>query len=136
MMAFDSMAPSVIIETCVVIHIYLRHHPCNEVELQFYAHRFPHHQIQDLQESLGQREICSSSNCYVTPSAMQNVTWYEAEIHCKQMGGHLVSINSEQEWNLLTSSHVTEGKIGYLVHALHSPLYFIGLTAKVNQPVC
>ncbi len=135
MMAFGSMVQSAT-QICMLIHIYLMHHPCNEVELQFYAHHFPQHQKQALKDYGGQRELCSSSTCYVTPSVMQNLTWYEADMDCKQMGGHLVSINSEQEWNLITSSHVTEGKIGYLVHTLQSPLYFIGLRAKVSKPVC
>ncbi len=127
---YDSMAKSGV-ETCVEVHIYLDSFPCKEVKVQFHARHFRLHQQSSMRYDGDQKEVCIGSSCYVTPSILQSLSWVEADLACQQRGGSLVSINSEQEWNILTRPHTAENMSTSLVQALPAQLYYIGLTVKV-----
>ncbi len=132
MLPYDSMAMSGV-ETCTEIQVVLESFLCRGVKVDFHARRFLLHQQSLLRYEEDQLEVCIGSSCYVTPFISQPLSWVSAERACQQRGGVLVSINSEQEWNILTRPHVTENGRSLLIQALHAQLYYIGLRVKVTN---
>ena len=132
MLPYDSMAMSGV-ETCTEIGVELESFLCRGVKVDFHARRFLLHQQSLLRYEEDQREVCIGSSCYVTPSISQPLSWVDADLACQQRGGVLVSINSEQEWNILTRPHVTENGTSLFVQARHAQLYYIGLRVKVTN---
>ena len=134
MVLYDSMNISGL-ETCTEIHIYVSQPDsffwCRDIKVEFYAQDFPWNQRGSLRHKKDQREICIGSSCYVTPSILKPLAWVEADEACQQKGGVLGSINSEQEWNLLTRPHVTDNGMSSLVQTQEAQLYYIGLSMKV-----
>ncbi len=131
MQAYDSM-PKSAIETCTEIHIYPSSFLCWNVKLEFYAHVFPLNEQSSPGYGVDDIGVCIGPSCNVTPSILQPLTWIEADCACQQRGGVLVSINSEQEWSILTRPHLIENRTMPLVQTLHAQVYYIGLRVKVT----
>ncbi len=132
MLPYDSMARSGV-ETCTEIHVHLESFLCRGVKVDFHARLFRLHQQSFLRYGEDQREVCIGSSCYVTPSIRQPLAWVDAELACQQRGGVLVSINSEQDWDILTRPHVTENGTSSLVQAIQAQLFYIGLRVQVTN---
>ncbi len=132
LLPYDSMAFSGV-ETCTEIDIYLDSYQCMDVKVEFHAQLFPLHQQGLIGYEEEQPIVCIDSTCYTTGSVLQSWSWVEADQACQQRGWILASINSEEEWNILTRPHVTENGTSSLVQALEAQLYYIGLHVKVTK---
>ncbi len=76
---------------------------CYEEETQTIA-KLKHNFVLDSETSL---EACSSCGAYTYGGHLymvfeKNLTWNEAEAYCESLGGHLITITSEEEQNFIT----------------------------------
>ena len=55
----------------------------------------------------------------------QMTTWSQANFQCEQMGGHLLTIETKEEWNFVTSQALN--------FPLHETFYWIGLTDRSKE---
>ncbi len=79
-----------------------------------------------------ERSLCSEAACYVTPAKLVNVTSNEAYSVCEGKGGHLLSINSDEEWRFITTHHMGVNSMSTLLQLLHGSIYFTGLRGQVS----
>ncbi len=74
-------------------------------------------------------KICLDRSCYITPVNPHNMAWEKAQGLCKEEGGNLASINSEREWNFITSLYPDHMPFMNVYNAV---FIFIGLHGKVS----
>lgn len=73
-----------------------------------------------------ERQMCGGETCYlIRYSGSSHMSWNEASARCEGKNGSLVSINSDREWKMLTSST--------LVHFGSVQLFYIGYRTEVSD---
>ena len=75
------------------------------------------------------KKICLDRSCYITPVKPHITTWHKAQELCQEEGGNLASINSEAEWNFITSLYPDHMNFMDIYDAM---VFFIGLHTKVS----
>ncbi len=79
-------------------------------------------------------QVCHGHKCYITPRRHMPVTWNEAQKICKEHQGHLVSINSDLEWALLTRLPQQEGEEFIELYNIRGfIIFYIGLVTDVSN---
>ena len=72
-----------------------------------------------------EHKICRNEACYMFPNTISMISWKDAQAVCEDMGGNLVSVNSDDEWRLLTSTS--------FIHSDSRQLLYIGYHSKVSH---
>ena len=132
----DSFLGLAIFDTCLDVEIYTRNPaPGCDIELSFSTglQTFSKSGKLTQNDATQERSLCSEEVCYVSPAIAVNVTWNEARGACKEKGGHLASINSDEEWAFLTAHHMEKNAMSTLFQLLIAPVYFTGLRGQVNS---
>ncbi len=131
-----------IFDTCLDVEIYTWNRPSScKIELSFSTslHTFSKPGKLTQNDTMQERSLCSEEVCYVSPAVTVNMTWNEARNVCEGKGGHLASINSDEEWAFLTGHHLERSGLSTLLHLMIAPIYFMGLRGQastLNVKIC
>ncbi len=116
---------------CFAMRVILR--PMASCTFQFnYRAHFHYHLTEMNTNVMGDtyNKICLDRSCYITAVKSHIMTWHKAQEFCKEEGGNLASINSEREWNFITSQYPDHMPFMNVSDAL---VFFIGLHSKVSS---
>ncbi len=115
---------------CFILHVMLKPRTYCKLRFSYQAHLL--HRVLDNNTNVRgttYNRMCLNNTCYIAPVAPQNMAWQEAQAICKEKGGDLTSINSDREWNFITSQY--KHQVGFLNVYLAS-VFFIGLRTEVS----
>ncbi len=125
-----------IVDTCLDLEIYtgtLDNSSCDfEVSFSAGLHTFSKTGELRQNDTTQERWLCSEDVCYVSPTRAGNVTWNDAKGICEGKGGHLASINSDEEWGFLTSHYMENNTMSTLLNFWDASIYFMGLRGNVS----
>ncbi len=72
-------------------------------------------------------KTCLERSCYMSPGVTSNISWNEAQAKCEDKNGSLVSVNSDAEWKMLTSSN--------LIRFDAVNMFYIGYRVQVSYTI-
>ena len=80
--------------------------------------------------------FCLPNVCYTVPTRSATISWIDAKRACKNQNSSLVSINTEEEWRLITRSSLmdTSGGISFLPMT-GGKMFYIGYHTRENEEV-
>ena len=82
-----------------------------------------------------QKSLCLSNTCYTVPTGGAKLSWTDAQQMCKNQNSSLASINTAEDWKLITRNALISGKRVNitLLPVSGVQIFYIGYRTKVSE---
>ncbi len=87
-------------------------------------------------ETLGyQKRLCLLHTCYTVPIGGANLSWTDAQQICKSQNSSLASINTAEDWKIITRNPLTTRHLGNisLLPVSGAQMFYIGYQTMVSE---